>query len=127
MCVQPTGAKLPNTCVSIGTFEVCAPCLGLWVDIPASAPFIGDERAAIGLRHVLNESGINEDRLEAVVDGESMAFNIPQGLGEVMIRLFGENEVRSGGWWRHSPLMLWGFVVMGGWRARRWPGMESVV
>lgn len=30
-----------------------------------------------------------------------------------MIRLFGENEVRSGGRWRHSPLVLWEFVVLG--------------
>ena len=61
VCVQPASAKLPNACMSIGAFEIRAPCFGLWVNIPASAAFIGDQRAAVGLRHTSNESGINED------------------------------------------------------------------
>lgn len=28
-----------------------------------------------------------------------------------MIRLFREDEVRSGGWWWHSPLVAWEFLL----------------
>ena len=74
--VQPASAKLPNTRMSIGAFKVCAPRFGLWVNIPAPTAFIGDQRAAVGFRHTLHKSGIDENRLQPVVDRESVALDV---------------------------------------------------
>lgn len=92
MRVQPARTELPNARVSIRALEVCTARLEGRIDVPASAPLVGDHRSAVGVRDTLDERGIGEDGLQAVVDREGVALDISQSLGEIVIRLLGGED-----------------------------------
>ncbi|CAG8961478.1 hypothetical protein HYFRA_00013930 [Hymenoscyphus fraxineus] len=79
--------------MAIRTLEICASSFGVGMDIPTSAPLVRNQWLVEGIAYSLRKGGIFLNGPEAVVDGERRSFQIPKGLGEIVVGLFGEDEI----------------------------------
>lgn len=93
MQIESPITELPDSRMPIRTFKICTASLVFRVYIPASTPFVRNKRSAIRVGDALGEFRVFLDRAKAVVNRESGAFNGSEGLGKLVICLFGEDEI----------------------------------
>ena len=75
--------------MSIRRLEVRAARLGLWPDVPAAAPLVGDQRQAQRARNPRDELAVGRDGAQPVADAEVAAL---ERLQRVLDRRRGGGE-----------------------------------
>ena len=69
----------------IRAFEICTATLVFWINIPATASFVCNQRPAVRVSNLVAECCILLNGLEAISDGECRALEFTEGFGEIVI------------------------------------------